>query len=50
MDFEWTRQGDAIQIQSDGGQERFVRCLTGCSKPFREGYIDVNQFTLQKAR
>jgi len=25
-----------------------MRYLTGCADMFRKGYIDVNQFTLQK--
>ncbi|WP_261864583.1 class I SAM-dependent methyltransferase, partial [Mycobacterium marinum] len=44
------RKDEAIKIQSDEVYERYMRYLTGCSKLFQEGYIDVNQFTLQKAR
>ncbi|BBA89293.1 MULTISPECIES: cyclopropane mycolic acid synthase MmaA2 [Mycobacterium] len=44
------RKDEAIKIQSDEVYERYLRYLTGCSKLFQEGYIDVNQFTLQKAR
>jgi cyclopropane-fatty-acyl-phospholipid synthase len=39
---------DAIQIQSEEVYERYVKYLTGCAKSFRIGYIDVNQFTLEK--
>jgi cyclopropane-fatty-acyl-phospholipid synthase len=38
----------AIEIQSEEIYDRYMRYLTGCAKLFREGYIDVNQFTLQK--
>lgn len=38
----------AIEIQSEEVYDRFVRYLTGCAKAFRMGYIDVNQFTLEK--
>jgi len=38
----------AIQIQSREVYERFIKYLTGCAKAFRMGYIDVNQFTLEK--
>jgi len=39
---------EAIQIQSEEVYERYMKYLTGCAKLFREGYIDVNQFTLEK--
>jgi cyclopropane-fatty-acyl-phospholipid synthase len=38
----------AIEIQSEEVYERYVHYLTGCAKGFRIGYIDVNQFTLEK--
>jgi cyclopropane-fatty-acyl-phospholipid synthase len=38
----------AIEIQSEEIYDRYMHYLTGCAKLFREGYIDVNQFTLQK--
>jgi len=38
----------AIEIQSERVFERYMHYLTGCAKGFRIGYIDVNQFTLQK--
>jgi hypothetical protein len=28
--------------------ERYMKYLTGCAKAFRIGYVDVNQFTLEK--
>jgi cyclopropane-fatty-acyl-phospholipid synthase len=38
----------AIAIQSDQVYQRYMKYLTGCAEMFRIGYIDVNQFTLQK--
>jgi cyclopropane-fatty-acyl-phospholipid synthase len=42
------RKDEAIQIQSEEVYERYMKYLTGCADAFRKGYIDVNQFTLQK--
>jgi cyclopropane-fatty-acyl-phospholipid synthase len=42
------RRDDAIAIQSEEVYDRYMRYLTGCADMFRKGYIDVNQFTLQK--
>jgi cyclopropane mycolic acid synthase CmaA1 len=39
---------EAIAIQSEEVYERYMRYLTGCADMFRVGYIDVNQFTLEK--
>ena len=39
---------DAIKIQSQEMYDRYMHYLTGCAKGFRVGYIDVNQFTLEK--
>jgi cyclopropane-fatty-acyl-phospholipid synthase len=39
---------EAIAIQSEEVYERYMKYLTGCAKMFRGGYIDVNQFTLEK--
>jgi cyclopropane-fatty-acyl-phospholipid synthase len=39
---------EAIEIQSDEVYERYMKYLTGCANAFRVGYIDVNQFTLEK--
>lgn len=38
----------AIEIQFEEVYERYMKYLTGCAKLFRVGYVDVNQFTLQK--
>ena len=38
----------AIEIQSQEAYDRYMKYLTGCAKLFRQGYIDVKQFTLQK--
>jgi cyclopropane-fatty-acyl-phospholipid synthase len=40
---------EAIAIQSEEVYERYMKYLTGCANSFRTGYIDVNQFTLQKS-
>jgi cyclopropane-fatty-acyl-phospholipid synthase len=39
---------EAIEIQSEEVYERYMHYLTGCAKGFQVGYIDVNQFTLEK--
>jgi cyclopropane-fatty-acyl-phospholipid synthase len=39
---------EAIAIQSEEVYDRYMRYLTGCAEMFRVGYIDVNQFTLEK--
>ncbi len=39
---------EAIAIQSEEVYERYMKYLTGCANAFRIGYIDVNQFTLEK--
>ncbi|GFG69539.1 cyclopropane mycolic acid synthase family methyltransferase [Mycolicibacter senuensis] len=39
---------EAIAIQSQEVYDRYMHYLTGCANGFRDGYIDVNQFTLQK--
>jgi cyclopropane-fatty-acyl-phospholipid synthase len=38
----------AIEVQSQEVYDRYMRYLTGCADMFRVGYIDVNQFTLEK--
>ena len=38
----------AIALQSLRIYDRYMKYLTGCAKLFRDGYIDVNQFTLQR--
>ncbi|OBI85604.1 cyclopropane mycolic acid synthase family methyltransferase [Mycobacterium asiaticum] len=42
------RRDEAIEIQSEEVYERYMKYLTGCADAFRVGYIDVNQFTLEK--
>ncbi len=42
------RESEAIELQSQEVYERYMKYLTGCAQLFRDGYIDVNQFTLQK--
>jgi cyclopropane-fatty-acyl-phospholipid synthase len=41
-------KNEAIAIQSEEVYDRYMKYLTGCAKGFRIGYIDVNQFTLEK--
>jgi cyclopropane-fatty-acyl-phospholipid synthase len=38
----------AIAIQSEKVYDRYMKYLTGCAKLFRQGYTDVDQFTLEK--
>ncbi|ULE33938.1 cyclopropane mycolic acid synthase family methyltransferase [Mycobacterium sp. IDR2000157661] len=40
---------EAIAVQSEEVYDRYMHYLTGCAHGFRVGYIDVNQFTLQKS-
>ncbi|BBZ60344.1 cyclopropane mycolic acid synthase family methyltransferase [Mycolicibacterium monacense] len=42
------RRDEAIAIQSEEVYDRYMKYLTGCADMFRVGYIDVNQFTLEK--
>ncbi len=39
---------EAIAIQSEEVYEMYMKYLTGCAKVFRMGYVDCNQFTLEK--
>ncbi|OBB68173.1 cyclopropane mycolic acid synthase PcaA [Mycobacterium sp. 852014-50255_SCH5639931] len=39
---------EAIAIQSREVYDRYMKYLTGCAKLFRQGYTDVDQFTLEK--
>jgi cyclopropane mycolic acid synthase MmaA2 len=39
---------EAIKVSSGEVYERYIKYLTGCANSFRTGYIDVNQFTLEK--
>jgi cyclopropane-fatty-acyl-phospholipid synthase len=41
-------KSEAIEIQSEDVYERYMKYVTGCAKMFRIGYVDVNQFTLEK--
>ncbi len=38
----------AIAIQSEKVYDRYMKYLTGCANLFREGYTDIDQFTLEK--
>src|ERR1700742_1979165 len=42
------RRDEAIAIQPEEVYTRYMKYLTGCSKAFRAGYVDCNQFTLEK--
>ncbi len=42
------RRDDAIAIQSEEVYDRYMKYLTGCADMFRNGYVDVSQFTLRK--
>jgi cyclopropane-fatty-acyl-phospholipid synthase len=39
---------EAIAVQSQEVYDRYMHYLTGCANAFRVGYIDLNQFTLEK--
>jgi len=43
-----SHRDQAIAVQSQEVYDRYMHYLTGCARGFREGYIDVNQFTLEK--
>ena len=38
----------AIEIQSEEVYDRYMRYLRGTADGFRAGYVDINQFTLEK--
>jgi len=38
----------AVAIQSEKVYDRYMKYLTGCAKLFRQGYTDVDQFTMEK--
>ncbi|MDT5059509.1 MAG: cyclopropane-fatty-acyl-phospholipid synthase, partial [Mycobacterium sp.] len=42
------QRDEAVAVQSEEVYQRYLKYLTGCADMFRDGYIDVNQFTLQK--
>jgi cyclopropane-fatty-acyl-phospholipid synthase len=39
---------EAIAIQSEEVYDRYMKYLTGCAERFRDGYLDLCQFTLEK--
>ena len=39
---------EAIAIQSEEVYDRYMKYLTGCAELFRDGYLNVCQFTLEK--
>ncbi|TDZ95816.1 cyclopropane mycolic acid synthase family methyltransferase [Mycobacteroides salmoniphilum] len=39
---------EAISLQSQEVYDRYIKYLTGCADAFREGWIDVVQFTCEK--
>jgi cyclopropane-fatty-acyl-phospholipid synthase len=41
-------RAEAVAIQSQEAYDRYMKYLTGCAKLFRQGYVDVKQFTLHK--
>lgn len=43
-----SNRDEAIRVQSEEVYDRYMHYLTGCSHAFRVGYIDVDQFTLEK--
>jgi cyclopropane-fatty-acyl-phospholipid synthase len=43
-----SHRDEAVAVQSQEVYDRYMRYLTGCADMFRVGYIDVNQFTLEK--
>jgi cyclopropane-fatty-acyl-phospholipid synthase len=42
-------KSEAIAIQSEEVYDRYMKYLTGCAELFRDGYINVCQFTCEKA-
>ncbi len=43
-----SRKDAAIAIQSEEVYERYMKFLRGTADGFRTGYVDINQFTLEK--
>jgi cyclopropane-fatty-acyl-phospholipid synthase len=43
-----SRKDEAIEMQSQTVYDRYMKYLTGCAKLFRQGYTDIDQFTLVK--
>jgi cyclopropane mycolic acid synthase PcaA len=44
-----SRKDEAIAMQSEEVYDRYMKYLTGCAKLFRQGYTDIDQFTLEKS-
>ena len=42
------KHDEAVRIQSEEVYQKYMRYLTGCANAFRDGFIDLNQFTLKK--
>ncbi len=42
------RKDEAIAIQSEEVYERYMKFLSGTADGFRIGFVDINQFTLEK--
>ncbi|MBV8346843.1 MAG: class I SAM-dependent methyltransferase, partial [Mycolicibacterium sp.] len=42
------RKQQAVAVQSQEVYDRYMKYLTGCAKLFRQGQVDVVQFTLEK--
>ena len=43
-----SRRCEAIAIQSEEVYERYMKFLRGTAEGFRIGYVDINQFTMEK--
>lgn len=43
-----SHRDEAIACQSEEVYDRYMKYLTGCAQLFRDGYFDVDQFTLVK--
>jgi cyclopropane-fatty-acyl-phospholipid synthase len=43
-----SRKDEAIAIQSEEVYDRYMKFLRGTADGFRAGYVDINQFTLEK--
>jgi cyclopropane-fatty-acyl-phospholipid synthase len=43
-----SHRDEAIALQSEEVYDRYMKYLTGCAQLFRDGYVDVDQFTLTK--
>ncbi|HME74232.1 MAG TPA: class I SAM-dependent methyltransferase, partial [Mycobacterium sp.] len=39
---------EAIALQGEVVYNRYDRYLSGCAKRFRDGYLDIAQYTLEK--